>query len=79
VGGLGAFGGFVIPPVMAFAVRNLGQPGYAIGFITFIFLALFSLSMAWILKYAREEILPQASPVQANEPSVPPAQARVSR
>lgn len=54
VGGLGAFGGFVIPPVMGFAVGNLGQSGYAIGFITFIFLALFSLSMAWILKYARD-------------------------
>jgi len=79
VGGLGAFGGFVIPPVMAFAVRNLGQPGYAIGFITFIFLALFSLSMAWIIKYAREESLPQASPAQVNEASVPPAPARVSR
>lgn len=58
VGGLGAFGGFVIPPVMGFAVRNLGQSGYAIGFITFIFLALFSLSMAWILKYARDISLP---------------------
>ncbi len=79
VGGLGAFGGFVIPPVMAFAVRNLGQPGYAIGFITFIFLALFSLSMAWILKYAREETLPQVSPAPANEAPVPPAPARVSR
>ncbi len=54
VGGIGAFGGFVIPPVMAFAVHNLGVAGYAIGFVTFIFLVLFSLSMAWILKYARE-------------------------
>jgi len=54
VGGLGAFGGFVIPPVLAFAIRNLGTEGYAIGFITFIFLVLFSLSMAWILKYTRD-------------------------
>ncbi len=54
IGGLGAFGGFVIPPVMAFAVRDLGKPGYAIGFITFVFLSLFSLSMAWILKYTHE-------------------------
>lgn len=54
VGGLGAFGGFVIPPVMAFAVHNLGTPGYAIGFVTFVFLTLFSLSMAWILKYTHE-------------------------
>jgi NNP family nitrate/nitrite transporter-like MFS transporter len=60
VGGLGAFGGFVIPPVMAFAVHNLGTPGYAIGFVTFIFLSLFSLSMAWILKYTRESATPPA-------------------
>jgi NNP family nitrate/nitrite transporter-like MFS transporter len=55
VGGLGAFGGFAIPPAMAFAVHDLGTNGYAIGFVTFVFLTLFSLSMAWILKYAREE------------------------
>ena len=54
VGGLGAFGGFVIPPVLGFAVRDLGTRGYAIGFVTFIFLALFSLSLAWVLKYTRE-------------------------
>ena len=58
IGGLGAFGGFVIPPIMGFAVRDLGQPGYAIGFVTMIFLALFSLSLAWILKYTRETPLP---------------------
>ena len=58
VGGLGAFGGFVIPPIMGFAVRDLGQPGYAIGFVTMIFLALSSLALAWILKYTREIPLP---------------------
>jgi NNP family nitrate/nitrite transporter-like MFS transporter len=52
VSGLGAFGGFVIPPVMAFAVSDLGRPGYAIGFIVFIFLALVSLSATWVLKYS---------------------------
>jgi NNP family nitrate/nitrite transporter-like MFS transporter len=51
VGGLGALGGFVIPPALAFAVSDLGPRGYAIGFIVFVFLALFSLAMAWILKY----------------------------
>jgi len=60
VGGLGALGGFVIPPVLGFAVRNLGKSGYGIGFIVFVFLALFSLSMAWILKYARETPLPES-------------------
>jgi NNP family nitrate/nitrite transporter-like MFS transporter len=54
VGGLGAFGGFVIPPVLAFAVRDLGKSGYAIGFIVFLFLALISLTMSWILKYSGE-------------------------
>jgi NNP family nitrate/nitrite transporter-like MFS transporter len=51
VGGLGAFGGFAIPPMMAFAVADLGRPGYAIGFVVFVFLALLSLSVAWVLKY----------------------------
>lgn len=75
VGGLGAFGGFAIPPAMAFAVHDLGTNGYAIGFVTFVFLALFSLSMAWILKYAREEGAPKTSPAQMNEAPVPPAPA----
>lgn len=56
VGGLGAFGGFVIPPVMAFAVSDLGQPGYAIGFIVFVFLALVSLTATWFLKYSAEPV-----------------------
>lgn len=55
VGGLGAFGGFAIPPMLGFAVRDLGEPGYAIGFVVFIFLALLSLGMIWILKYIPEE------------------------
>ena len=55
VGGLGAFGGFAIPPMLGFAVRDLGDPGYAIGFVVFIFLALLSLAMIWIVKYSRDE------------------------
>jgi len=61
VGGLGAFGGFAIPPVLAFAVHNLGQRGYAIGFIVFVFLALFALSMVWILKYMPESVREQSN------------------
>jgi nitrate/nitrite transporter NarK len=57
---MGALGGFVIPPVMGFAVHNLGHSGYPIGFVVFIFLALFSLSMAWVLKYTQD------APVSAN-------------
>ena len=66
VGGLGALGGFVIPPMMAFAVRDLGEPGYAIGFIVFVFLALASLSMAWVLKYGGQpEVSRPAAPATA--------------
>lgn len=56
VGGLGAFGGFAIPPAMAFAVRDLGDRGYAIGFVVFVFLALVSLAVSWVLKYGTREV-----------------------
>jgi NNP family nitrate/nitrite transporter-like MFS transporter len=73
VGGLGAFGGFVIPPVMAFAVSDLGKPGYAIGFVTFIYLVLSALSMAWVLKYtpameAKETAAVPSKPIVAAIP-----------
>jgi NNP family nitrate/nitrite transporter-like MFS transporter len=54
VGGLGAFGGFAIPPAMAFAVQDLGPRGYAVGFVVFVFLALCSLTAVWLLKYSPE-------------------------
>jgi NNP family nitrate/nitrite transporter-like MFS transporter len=60
VGGLGAFGGFAIPPMMAFAVADLGRPGYAIGFVVFVFLALLSLSVAWVLKYTMGPVASRA-------------------
>ncbi|GBD11587.1 hypothetical protein HRbin23_01257 [bacterium HR23] len=52
VGGLGAFGGFAIPPVMGVFVRAQGAPGYATGFGTFIGLAVLSLVLAYVLKRA---------------------------
>ena len=52
VGGLGAFGGFAIPPIMGGFVRSQGSAGYALGFIVFIGLALISLTMAYTLKRA---------------------------
>lgn len=54
VGGLGAFGGFVIPPAMAFAVTDLGQRGYAIGFIVFVVLSLAAMAVMWVLKYSTD-------------------------
>ena len=50
VGGLGAFGGFAIPPVMGAFVRAQGSTGYAGGFITFIGLSILSLILAYVLK-----------------------------
>lgn len=50
VGGLGAFGGFAIPPVLALFVSAQGAPGYAAGFVVFVGLALTSLALAFTLK-----------------------------
>lgn len=71
VGGVGAFGGFVIPPILAFAVGQIGARGYGIGFIVFVFLALLSLAMTWILKYGAGR--QAATPVAARERQKPAA------
>jgi NNP family nitrate/nitrite transporter-like MFS transporter len=52
VGGLGAFGGFVIPPVMGAFVGAQGSIGYATGFGVFVALAIASLGLAFVLKRA---------------------------
>lgn len=49
VGGLGAFGGFVIPPLMGLFVRIYGGSGYAWGYSVFMILALVSLVVFAIL------------------------------
>lgn len=53
VGGLGAFGGFAIPPILGVFVRIAGSDGYATGFITYILLSLISLGMAIALSQSR--------------------------
>jgi NNP family nitrate/nitrite transporter-like MFS transporter len=49
VGGLGAFGGFVIPPLMGVFVKAYGNPGYAWGYMVFIVLSLAALVVFIIL------------------------------
>ncbi len=51
VGGLGAFGGFVIPNLLALFVgaRETGDPGYARGFVVFAGLALLALGVLWVM------------------------------
>jgi NNP family nitrate/nitrite transporter-like MFS transporter len=49
VGGLGAFGGFAIPPLMGLFVRVQGDAGYASGFSIFIGLSIISLLLAYLI------------------------------
>mgnify|MGYP005846826683 CR=1 FL=1 len=64
VGGLGAFGGFVIPPVMGVFVREQGDIGYAWGFVIFIALAILCLALTYVLKltHVMQEVPSGSSP-----------------
>jgi NNP family nitrate/nitrite transporter-like MFS transporter len=57
VGGLGAFGGFAIPPLMGTIVQLQGTEGYATGFAVFICLAMASLLLVGVLKWKRAKVL----------------------
>ncbi|MFB6259499.1 MAG: nitrate/nitrite transporter, partial [Thiohalorhabdaceae bacterium] len=50
VGGLGAFGGFVVPPLLGKFVDMEGDIGYAHGFVVYIGLALVCLAVAGVLR-----------------------------
>jgi len=58
VGGLGAFGGFAIPPLMALFVHGTEVVGYATGFVVFLALAVFSLLVIWLLMKTRRHPVP---------------------
>jgi NNP family nitrate/nitrite transporter-like MFS transporter len=49
VGGLGAFGGFVIPLLMGLFVKINGQPGYSQGFSVFVVMAFLALLLFAVL------------------------------
>jgi NNP family nitrate/nitrite transporter-like MFS transporter len=68
IGGVGALGGFLIPPAMAFAVSDLGTRGYSIGFVVFVFLALLSLAVAWVLKYGTSAVPAAAAAAEQPRP-----------
>jgi NNP family nitrate/nitrite transporter-like MFS transporter len=56
VGGLGAFGGFVIPLLMGLFVKINGQPGYAQGFSLFVIMAVMALILFAVLnRYAPDK------------------------
>jgi NNP family nitrate/nitrite transporter-like MFS transporter len=56
VGGLGAFGGFAIPPLMGIIVQVRGAEGYANGFVVFVCLAAVSLLLVGVLKRKRAKV-----------------------
>ena len=55
VGGLGALGGFAIPPVMGLFVEMQGPVGYSNGFLVFVALTLLSLGLIYLLKKTEEK------------------------
>ena len=52
VGGLGAFGGFVVPPILGNFVAAEGRIGYAHGFVVYIGLSVLCLGITWLLTVA---------------------------
>lgn len=56
VGGLGAFGGFVVPPILGSFVDVFGKVGYAYGFIVYVILATMAITISYILmkKWGRQ-------------------------
>ncbi|MCD8493222.1 MAG: hypothetical protein LRY51_15735 [Geovibrio sp.] len=50
VGGLGAFGGFVLPPVLASYVGRNGDAGYRQGFMVYTLMAALSVLLIFFLK-----------------------------
>jgi len=46
VGGLGALGGFIIPPFLGAVVDALGTQGYAGGFFAYVVLAVMAIGVA---------------------------------
>lgn len=65
VGGLGAFGGFVIPPLLGTFVDSFGHDWYNLGFLVFTVLAILSLFMTYLL------IRSHASPEKASADPTP--------
>lgn len=66
VGGLGAFGGFVIPPVLGLFVDLQGPAGYANGYVVFLVLAVVSIGLSGGLYRTRVDPTPD-TPVPTDD------------
>jgi NNP family nitrate/nitrite transporter-like MFS transporter len=62
VGGLGAFGGFVIPILMGLFVKLVGTKGYPFGFSVFLAFSIISLAILPLLRRASLTNEKQESP-----------------
>lgn len=56
VGGLGAFGGFVVPPILGTFVDIMGKEGYAKGFIVYVFLAIMCIVITYALMRIQKKV-----------------------
>ncbi len=68
VGGLGAFGGFSIPPILGAIAGAEEANGYATGFGVFVLLALASLGMLYLLTRTRAALAPAPAGANPNPP-----------
>lgn len=50
VGGLGAFGGFAVPPILGLFADKMGNVGYARGFVVYVVLAIMCVGISILLK-----------------------------
>ena len=71
VGGLGAFGGFAIPPAMAAFVS--GDTGFDTGFLVFVGLTILCLVLAAVLYRSHSGTAPAAEPLTQPKPTREPA------
>ena len=68
VGGIGAFGGFAVPPIMGAIATSMGKEGYAVGFVVFVVLAAFNLFVLWISKKKMDDAA-NGTPAPAGAPA----------
>ncbi len=75
VGGLGAFGGFVVPPVLGVFVDIFGKDGYALGFVVYLLLAGLALGISLALRFRPMRVETGAGAPGAIRPVPLPAEA----
>ena len=61
IGGIGAFGGFIIPPIMGAIAGKYGKEGYAWGFEVFVLLAIVNILILWFAMRNNKEVKPSTA------------------